>query len=388
MSRNARLDINVESKSSARWAGYPLVEAAVAPVAVLPDTPPPPTAIGLIAGGGGLPLLIARSLRAMGHPVHGLGLAGQYDVALPHLCSTFREVGLLRLGTWGRILSKLEVHHAIMVGKVDKARLMHDPWRMVRHLPDVPTIMAWLRLKRDRRSHAVLGLVADELTRSGVTLLDSTAPIPDQMSSLGVMTRRAPTPEQMADVEFAWPLLAHTLRLDIGQAIAVRERDVIAVEAVEGTDRMIERVGRLCRASGWVLCKGARIGHDRRADVPTVGINTIKNMHATGARCLALAANDVIMLDKEEMISIADRYGIAIVGMPPAYGGEQPISTFMHPHGVASGAANSAGTSERGAANEAGAEVGADIDLGAESTHERHAEARPEAFTQTPRPSA
>jgi hypothetical protein len=133
-----------------------------------------------------------------------------------------------------------------------------------------------------------------------------------------------------------------------------------------------------------VLCKGARIGHDRRADVPTVGINTIKNMHATGARCLALAANDVIMLDKEEMISIADRYGIAIVGMPPAYGGEQPISTFMHPHGVASGAANSAGTSEPGAANGAGA----DIDLGAESTHERHAEARPEAFTQTPRPSA
>jgi UDP-2,3-diacylglucosamine hydrolase len=253
--------------------------------------------------------------------VHGLGLANQYENELPPLCSTFREVGILRVGSWGRILSKLGVHHAIMVGKVDKAKLMHDPWRILKNIPDLATISAWYKhLRRDRRSHALLTAVADELDRSGVTLLDSTSPIPDEMAHAGVMTRRRPTPEQRADIDFVWPLLSQTLRLDIGQAIAVRERDVIAVEAVEGTDRMIERVGKLCRSKGWTLVKGARAGHDRRADVPTVGVNTIKNLHAHGGGCLALAASDVIMLDKREMIRLADRLGIAIVGVPAAQG--------------------------------------------------------------------
>mgnify|MGYP000405347788 CR=1 FL=1 len=292
------------------------------PLTILADPPPPPTAIGLIAGGGGLPLLIARSLRSAGHPVHGLGLANQFDLELPSLCSTFREVGLLRVGSWGRILSRLGVHHAIMVGKVDKAKLMHDPWRVVKNIPDLRAIGAWYKhLRRDRRSNAVLNAVADELDRCGVTLLDYTSPIPDELAHAGVMTRRQPTVDQRADIDFVWPLLAQTLRLDIGQAIAVRERDVIAVEAVEGTDRMIERVGKLCRSKGWTLVKGARAGHDRRADVPTVGVNTLRNLHAHGAGCIALAAGDVIMLDKPDMIELADKLGIAIVGVPAAHGG-------------------------------------------------------------------
>lgn len=310
--------------SSAPWNSQDRATAAPSGIWPRPPqvvTPPPPTAIGLIAGGGGLPVLIAKSLRASGHPVHGLGFASQFDPILPSLCSTFREVGLLRVGTWGRILSRLGVQHAIMVGKVDKARLMHDPLRILRHLPDWRTVQYWYKhLRQDRRSHAVLTLVAEELDRCGVQLLDSTAPIPDEMASLGVMTRRAPTASQLADIEFGWPILAQMMQLDVGQSIAVRERDVIAVEAVEGTDRMIERAGRLCRARGWVMCKGAREGHDRRADVPTVGLNTIKNMAANGAGCLALAAGEVIMLDKEELLATADRYGIAVVGVPASRG--------------------------------------------------------------------
>ncbi|MCX5689957.1 MAG: LpxI family protein, partial [Planctomycetota bacterium] len=220
-----------------------------------------------------------------------------------------------------RILSSLGVHHAIMVGKVDKAKLMHDPWRIFRNLPDWAAVVSWYKhLRHDKRSHAVLSAVAAQLNKSGVTLLDSTAPIPDEMATIGTMTSKGPGQAQQADIDFAWPLLAHTLRLDIGQAIAVRERDVIAVEAVEGTDRMIERAGKLCRAKGWTLVKGARIGHDRRADVPTVGVNTIRNLHAHGGTCLALAAGDVIMLDKEEMIRLGDRLGVAIVGVDSLHG--------------------------------------------------------------------
>ena len=295
------------------------------PLTILPDPPPPPTAIGLIAGGGRLPTLVAEGLREAGHPVHGLGLSGMYDPELPILCDSFRSVGLLRVGGWGKILRRMGVHHAIMVGKVDKAQVMHDPLRAFRSIPDLRTAQIWFRkLRHDRRSHALLKAVADELDRNGVSLIDSTMSIGNQLATNGVMTRRKPTSEQMADIRFVWPLLTETLRLDIGQAIAVRDRDVIAVEAVEGTDRMIQRVGEICRAKGWTLCKGARVGHDRRSDVPTVGLDTIKTLYERGGRCLALAAGDVIMLNKPYLLDLADEMGIAVIGVPIGPSGNGP----------------------------------------------------------------
>jgi len=287
---------------------------------ILPDPPPPPTPIGLIAGGGRLPILIAKGLAAAGHPIHALGLRNQFESELPGLCTTFRTVGVLKVSSWGRQLKRLDVRHAIMVGRVDKARFMYNPWSVVQNLPDWRTLAVWLtKLRHDRRSHALLAAIADELGQSGVHLIDSTAPITDQLAEAGVMTQRPPSAEQRADISFAWPLLTQTLRLDIGQAIAVRNRDVIAVEAVEGTDRMIERVGSVVRGrAGWTLCKGARAGHDRRSDVPTVGPQTIENLYAHGGRCLALAAGDVIMVDKAQMLDLADRLGIAVMGVPAA----------------------------------------------------------------------
>lgn len=312
-----------------------------ASLSILADPPPPPTAIGLIAGGGRLPILIAQGLCETGHPVHGLGLLGQYDKELPGLCASFRDVGLLRVGSWGRILRKMNIHHAVMVGRVDKAKMMHDPLRMVRNVPDLRTAVSWFKhLRHDRRSSAVLAAIAEELERSGVSLLDSTAPIPDHLSTEGVMTRTRPNSLQRSDIEFVWPLLAELLRLDIGQSIAVRERDVIAVEAVEGTDRMIERVSGICRAKGWTLCKGARAGHDRRSDVPTVGLQTIENLAAHGGKCLAVAAGDVIMIDRDKMLARADELGIAVVGVPHAQPGapreEHDRGIFVVPSGSTS----------------------------------------------------
>src|ERR1043165_935879 len=113
------------------------------PLTILPDPPPPPTAIGLIAGGGRLPIIVAQGLREAGHPVHGLGLARQYDRELPDLCQSFREVGVLRVASWARILMKIGVRHAIMVGRVDKAKILHDPLRLLRNIPDFRTLVAW-----------------------------------------------------------------------------------------------------------------------------------------------------------------------------------------------------------------------------------------------------
>jgi DUF1009 family protein len=287
---------------------------------ILPDPPPPPAPIGLIAGGGRLPIFIAEGLHRQGYTVHAIGLHRQYDPDLPAKCDSFRDVGLLRVAAWGRTLRSQGVRHAIMVGKVDKAKLMHDRWRVFKNIPDLTTALAWYRtLRHDRRSHAVLKVIADELDRKGVQLIDSTIPIPDQLAEPGVMTRTQPSPEQRADIELVWPMLAELLRLDIGQSLTVRDRDVISVEAVEGTDRMIERTGDLCRRGGWTLVKGARAQHDRRSDVPTVGIRTIEHMHRHGGRCLAIGAGDVIMLDRERMIQRADELGVAIIGVPMAH---------------------------------------------------------------------
>lgn len=308
-------------------------------LSILPDPPPPPTPIGLIAGGGRLPILVAKGLREMGHEVHGLGLHLQYDDELPELCSSFRDVGLLRMKSWGRTLRRLDVHHAIMVGKVDKAKLMHDRWRVFKNVPDITTMLAWYKhLRHDRRSHAVLKVVADELDRNGVSLIDSTIPIPSQLATPGVMTQTRPSNDQQTDIDFVWPLLTELLRLDIGQSLTVRDRDVISVEAVEGTDRMIERTGSLCPRGGWTLVKGARAQHDRRSDVPTVGIHTIENLHKHGGTCLAIAAGDVIMLDKELMLDKADKMGIAIVGVPVSH---RPVSMN---NGVINSATNGVAT--------------------------------------------
>jgi len=286
-------------------------------LSILADPPAPPAPVGIIAGGGRLPLLVARGLAAMGYSVHGVGLHAQYDPALPALCDSFKDCGLLRLSSWGRTLRRHRVRHAIMVGKVDKAELMHSRMRALKNVPDLRTAVMWYRhLRHDRRSHAVLRHVADELEKLGVSLIDSTIPIPDQLAQPGVMTVTNPTDEQRADIEFVWPLLTELLRLDIGQSLSVRDRDVIAVEAVEGTDSMIDRTGSLCKRPGWTLAKGARAQHDRRSDVPTVGIQTIEHLASKGGRCLAIAAGDVIMLDRIEMIERADELGVSIIGVP------------------------------------------------------------------------
>lgn len=290
---------------------------ASTPMAVLPDPPPPPTPLGLIAAGGRLPLLVAEGMRQAGHSVHCVGLRGQFPDELRGLCDQLIEQPPMRLAAWGKALRSMGVNYAVMVGRIDKAKMM-ESWRVVfANRPDVRTVWALVRHRHDRRSHIILTYIADLLAREGVHLIDSTAHIPEHLASPGVMTRRKPSSGQQADIELGWPLLREILRLDIGQSIAVREADVIAVEAIEGTDRMIKRVGEMTRGASWTLIKSARAGHDRRSDVPTIGPRTIELMHECGGRCIALGAGDVIIIDKPATLELADRKGISIIGMHP-----------------------------------------------------------------------
>ena len=157
--------------------------------------------------------------------------------------------------------------------------------------------------------------MAEDLASQGVHLIDSTRYIPEHLASEGPMGRVQPDARALGDIAFGWPLLEKVGGLDIGQAISVRDRDVIAVEAVEGTDAMIARSGELCRAKGWTLLKSARPGHDMRADVPTIGVQTIAGLAKAGAGCVAVGVGRVILVDKPAVIAAADRAGIAIVGV-------------------------------------------------------------------------
>ena len=287
-------------------------------LAILPDPPAAPTPLGLIAGGGRLPLLVARGMHDAGHPVRSVGLAGQYDAALREVCERVEEAPVLRLAAWSNALRAMGVGHAVMVGRVDKASLMYS-WRaIVKNRPDLRVAKAWLKSRHDRRSNRLLTYVADELARDGIHLIDSTTHIAAHMATEGAMTKRTLSSRERTDMELGWPILRELLRLDIGQAVAVKDGDVIAVEAVEGTDRMIVRAGELCRKQGWVLIKAARAGHDRRADVPTIGARTIEHLHAHGGRAIVVAAGDVIIIDKPETLARADELGVAVHGVSPA----------------------------------------------------------------------
>ena len=271
--------------------------------------------IGLIAGAGTLPVLVARGMRAAGRAVHCVGFHDSHDAdALRELCATLRPVSVTRPGSWLRCFRRHGVREAIMVGRVAKTR-MHDPLRLVRSIPDWRAIDIWYRrLRHDKRNAALLGALADELTRCGVTLIDSTTYIPDHLATEGVMGRVAPSTAALADIDFGWPLLTQAVELDIGQSLAVRECDVIAVEAVEGTDRMIDRAGELCRAKGWTLFKTSKRDHDQRADVPTIGVATVERVANAGGRAIVLGAGRVILVDKPTVIETADRLGVALVG--------------------------------------------------------------------------
>jgi DUF1009 family protein len=271
--------------------------------------------MGLIAGQGRLPLLVARGMKQSGARVCCVGLRDQYDLQLPSLCDSFGDVGLVRIGRWIKLFRSWNVTQAVMVGGVSKKR-MHDRWRIFRQIPDWRAMRLWYRhLRHDRRNATVLAAVADELQRNGITLIDSTTYIMDHLATAGVMTRTQPRSEHRADIDFGWPLLSKAVELDIGQSMAVRDRDVIAVEAVEGTDAMIQRAGELCNTRGWTLLKSAKAEHDMRADVPTIGLATIERAAKAGCGCIAVGAGRVILVDKPAVLTAADERRIAIVGM-------------------------------------------------------------------------
>ena len=274
--------------------------------------------IGLLAAAGRFPIVFAQKAQARGMPVACVGIKHLAASDLAVHCTQFTWAGLGRLGKVIRWFRRQRVSQIVMAGKVHKSELL-KPWRILQLLPDWRTLQFWYnRRRRDNRDDSLLlGLIA-EFERDGLRFASALEYCPEILVRLGNLTQRGPTTSETADISFGWELAKEMGRLDVGQSVAIRERAVLAVEAIEGTDQAIRRAGQLCRKGGFTVVKVAKPQQDMRFDVPTVGITTIESMRQAGARVLAIEAGKTIILDELETVRLADRYGLTIVALDSA----------------------------------------------------------------------
>ncbi len=279
----------------------------------VPDRP-----IGLIAGSGRFPILFAQAARAQGLRVACVGIRYEASDELRSLCDTFDLVGISKLGRMIRTFRRRDAQQIVMAGKVTKA-VMYTPWRAVQLCPDLRTVRWWYHtVGHDKKDDSLLLGVIREFERDGMRFASALDYCPELLVKQGILTRRRPTAGELKDVQFGWMMAKEMGRLDVGQSVAVKECATLAIEAIEGTDRCIERAGQFCRAGGWTLVKVAKPQQDMRFDVPTIGMTTIENLARNGARVLAIEAHRTILLDQDQVVAAADRLGLSIIAVDPA----------------------------------------------------------------------
>jgi len=263
--------------------------------------------IGLIAGGGQFPLLVAEAARKRGFSVLAVAHLGETD---PSLSEKVDEVIWIRLGQLGQLikaLKKKKVKKSLMAGTITKRRMFED----IR--PDLKglAIISKLALFHD---DGILRAVADELAREGIEIVSSTQYLPELVAPQGCLTKRKPNKSEKEDIDFGFQVAKELGRLDIGQCVVVRKKTILAVEAIEGTDAAIRRGGDLAR-EGAVVVKVSKPHQDLRFDVPAVGLGTVKAMAEVKAAALAVESGKTLLFDKDEMITYADKLHIAIVSV-------------------------------------------------------------------------
>jgi UDP-2,3-diacylglucosamine hydrolase len=269
-----------------------------------------PEKFGLIAGNGQFPFIVLESAREQSVDVI---VAAIREETYPDIESCGFPVHWLGLGQLGKLVKLFRdagVRKAIMAGQVKHARIFGSS------LPDLTMIRMLAGLK-EKNTNALIGGVARVLEEAGITLLDSTALLGSHLAPEGTLTRRGLNPRETADLEYGRPLACWIARMDIGQTIVVRDRAVVAVEAMEGTDAVIRRAGELVGKRNLTVIKVSKPKQDMRFDVPVVGTPTIENMVASGATALIIDGHRTLLLGKTRFTTLADENDIAILSLAP-----------------------------------------------------------------------
>jgi len=266
--------------------------------------------IGLIAGNGRFPFLALQGARSLGHDVTVVAVK---EEAFPELEGAAREAGadltwvsLGHLGKCIKVLKAAGARQAIMAGQVKHSKIFSGI------LPDMTFLSVLTKLKA-RNTDALISAVADVLRGEGIELLDSTAFLDPLLARSGTLGRRQPTADELEDFAFGYRMADAVAALDIGQTIVVKDKAVVAVEAMEGTDAVIRRAGQIAGA-GTRIVKVAKPNQDMRFDVPVVGVATIDVMRAAGATALTIDARKTLVVDGDRFFAAADAAGIAVVG--------------------------------------------------------------------------
>lgn len=262
---------------------------------------------GLIAGNGRFPFMVLEGARSEGVEMVVAAIREETDPSIERLASRVEWMSVGHLGRLIAFFKREGVTHAVMAGQVKHVQIFK-----LSALPDVRMMKMLARLSM-RNTDSLIGAVADELESEGITLVDSTLFLRPYLPEPGVLTRRSPSKEEQADIAYGLDVAREVARLDLGQTIVVKDRAVVAVEAMEGTDATIRRAGELARKPPLTVVKVAKPNQDMRFDVPVVGPATIQTMIDARATAISITARRTLLIDKEELLRLADRAKIAVV---------------------------------------------------------------------------
>ena len=261
---------------------------------------------GLIAGNGKFPFLVVEGARRQGASLAVVAIKEETDKRIEEIAERVIWVGIGQLGKMISFFKNEGVEQAMMAGQVKHVQIFSGAfpdWRMAKMLYNLPR----------RNTDSLIGGIADELAKDRIELIDSTYFIQDQLAAEGVLTKRKPDETERGNIEYGLKIANEIARLDLGQTIVVRAKACVAVEAMEGTDATIKRAGELAKGKLTVV-KVAKPNQDMRFDVPVVGLPTIETMIKAGATCLCLTARKTLIFDKAEMLALADRHKISVIG--------------------------------------------------------------------------
>jgi hypothetical protein len=270
--------------------------------------------LGLIAGNGRFPFLVAEAAKRRGQRVVLVKLKEETDPGLEALVDETHEVSLGQLGACIAALRKSGVQEAIMAGQVRHRQIFSGI------VPDL-TLMGVLTRLALKNTDSLIGGVADALERGGIRLISSVRLLTDQLAQEGVMVGKKPAGDELKAVEYGVTIASELGRLDLGQTVVVKDRAVVALEAMEGTDETIARAGRLA-GPGVVVVKMAKPHQDLRFDVPVVGLKTLEALLAVKASVLAVEAHKTLLLDKPSFLTAASGMGLSVIGVVRRTAGE------------------------------------------------------------------
>jgi UDP-2,3-diacylglucosamine hydrolase len=268
------------------------------------------TRYGLIAGNGRFPILALETARKLGHEVVVIAIEGEASKEVEALGARCYWLSLGQLGKLIETLKAERITEVVMAGQVKHAKIFSGivpDWRLIRLLASLP----------QKNTEALIGGVAKLLESEGIRLVDSTALLKPLLAKQGVLTKRKPTKDELADVEYGRRIANALAGFDIGQSVAVCDGACVALEAMEGTDAMLRRAASLVNGRPLRLVKVGRRRAHLLFDVPAAGLSTIPTMVETGTTIMAVDAGRTLLLDRDEMLCQANAAGIAIVGFPP-----------------------------------------------------------------------